>query len=420
MGENIRLAFRQIGNHKMRSFLAMLGIIVGIASIIAASAMVKGAEEQLQKSRTGAGTNTVTVSLCREDSVYDMSMGLPQGVSAVSDDQKERIRTLSNVRDATFYYERSSMESVVCGDRTLDSATVLGIDSHYLNTVGAVVFRGRKFTDAEFETPKKVALLDRTAADTLCPGGTAVGSTVEIEGDPYVVVGVIRPAKEYQPVINTYQDYEKYYGDDTGTVYIPESAWPIGFSFDEPQNAVARADRAQNVSGVGERTASILNESLKEASDSLQYQTDFPEASGGSGQKVSGRARIALILIAVFSILIGGIGVMNNLLASVEGRIREIGLRRILGAKKTDIFHQFLTESAVLTGLGGVIGAAAGIFLSRVLFQVAGIPVSVSISSVLINILVSVLVGVLFGIFPAARAARTDPAGITKHYRKES
>ena len=190
MGENIRLAFQGVWAHKMRSFLTMLGVIIGIASIIAIVSTIRGTNEQIMQNLIGAGNNNVKITLRQGEDDYYMDNGLPDGVSVVTDEQKKEIRSLDDVADASFYTWRSYAQSVTAGSHTMDTGSVCGVDEHYLSTTGLAVYSGRPFTDADFDRMNKVVLLDETAASQLFPEGGAVGSIVEIIGEPFTVIGL--------------------------------------------------------------------------------------------------------------------------------------------------------------------------------------------------------------------------------------
>ena len=165
MSENIRLALKGIWSHKLRSFLTMLGVIIGIASIIAIVSTIKGTNEQIMQNLIGAGNNNVTISLRQGDSEYWMDAGLPSNVIPVTDSQIRDIRELSDVADASFYYKRKYASEIKAGVNSLSGGSLFGIDSHYLSTVGYIVYKGRPFVESDYENYHKTALLDEKAAE---------------------------------------------------------------------------------------------------------------------------------------------------------------------------------------------------------------------------------------------------------------
>ena len=262
MIENIRLAFQGIFSHKLRSFLTMLGVIIGIASIIAIVSTIQGTNEQIMQNLIGAGNNAVTISLRQGDGEYYMDSGLPTGVTPVTDEQKESIRKIPAAADATFYVTRSYVDGITSVNASLSSGRALGIDTHYLSTCGYEVYSGRPFTENDYKMFHKVLLLDETAAGILFPDENPIGKIVEVRSEPFTVVGLIRKADKFQPVIESYEDYVTYTQEAYGMVLMPDASWPIVFLYDEPENCSVRAVRTEDMSSVGRDAESIMNESV--------------------------------------------------------------------------------------------------------------------------------------------------------------
>ena len=228
MGENIRLALKGIWSHRLRSFLTMLGVIIGIASIIAIVSTIKGTNEQIMQNLIGAGNNNVTVSLRQGDSGFWMDAGLPDSVIPVTEAQKKEIRQLDTVVDASFYLSRKYADGITAGVNSLSGGSIYGIDPHYLTTTGYEVYRGRPFVSSDYTAFHKVALLDEKAVNTLFPDTDPIGRTMEVRGEPFIVVGLIRKSDEFQPGIEALQDYEMYTQEEYGSVLIPDAAVPWG------------------------------------------------------------------------------------------------------------------------------------------------------------------------------------------------
>ncbi len=414
MAENIRLALQGIWSHKLRSFLTMLGVIIGIASIISIVSTIKGTNEQIMKNLIGAGNNNVTISLRQGESDYWMEAGLPAGVSIISDDQKERIYNLDDVADASFYLSRTYVDGVTAGngDQNLSGASLFGVDDRYLTTVGYEIVRGRPFVDRDFSEFHKVMLLDETASGTLFPDGNAVGQTVMIQTEPYTVIGIIRKSDAFQPVIESISDYMMYNEDSYGCVLIPNTTWPIVFYYDEPENCVVRAKTTEAMSAVGRDVAQIMQESVSTTSDgdnALAYKAEDLLEKVRNRQELSNSTNSLLIWIASIALLVGGIGVMNIMLVSVTERTSEIGLKKALGARNRRILIQFLTEAVVLTSIGGIIGVISGVILAEVISKVSGTPVAISIPAIILAVLFSMAIGVVFGMLPSIQAANLNP-----------
>ena len=408
MLENIRISIQGIWSHKMRSFLTMLGIIIGIASIIAIVSTLKGTNEQIKEDLIGAGNNTVSITLNYGDSAYDQEYGMGDGTAAplLSDEQKEEVRKLDHIEDATFFYSRSYASNVYYQNTSFQGGSIYGIDMNYLETRGYMVRSGRGFIQKDFSEMRKVVLVDDNAAENLFAGENPVGKTIEIGAEPFTVVGVVQQSDEYLPTIKSIDEYNEYYQTIMGTVMIPESCWPTVFQFDEPQNAVIRADSTDNMSSAGSAAAEVMNQGIDMNSSKFKYKADDVMQQVRNMQKLSESTNTQLIWIASISLLVGGIGVM---LVSVTERTSEIGLKKAIGARKKVILYQFLTEAAMLTSIGGVIGVIVGIVLSKVVSRISGAPTAISIPAIIGSVVFSMLIGVIFGLLPSVKAADLNP-----------
>lgn len=413
MGENIALAFQGIWAHKMRSFLTMLGVIIGIASIIAIVSTIQGTNEQIMQNLIGSGNNNVKVTLKQGEDDYWMDNGVPSNVTPISDEQKDSIRSLDDVKDASFYYYRSYADGISAGDNTLSMGAVYGVDDHYLSTTGYRLSSGRPFEASDFSQIRKVCMLDETAAASLFPDGNAVGSTIDVRGEPFTVVGLIEIDSSYQPT--SLSDYYTYSQSQMGALLVPYTVWPVIYQFDEPQNCVVRAVDTQSMSSVGKEVEEIMRQSVQstgdgsDSSDSITYKAEDLLEKAKNQQELASSTNNLLIWIASIALLVGGIGVMNIMLVSVTERTAEIGLKKAIGARQSAILGQFLTEAAVLTTMGGLIGVGVGVLLSYLINRFSGIPVAISIPWSAGAVLISMLIGVISGLLPAQKAARMDP-----------
>mgnify|MGYP000613923709 FL=1 len=407
MIENIRLAFQGIWAHKMRSFLTMLGIIIGIASIISIVSTIKGTNEQIKKNLIGEGDNVVEIKLKEGGGDYQIEYeGLPQGVPVLNESQKEEI---PEVVSASFYRMRDYADGIYYQDKSMDGGKVLGIDSDYLDTCGYQLVRGRGFNQKEYVNFKKVALLDETAANNFFEKGEELGKTIEIKGEPFVVVGVVKKSDEYEPVINSIEEYYTYYNDESGIVMITDSVWPVVYQYDEPQQAIIQTKTPEDMSQAGKAAQQILNEQIQNTETSVSYKAeDIMEKAKGL-QQISENTNRQLIWIASISLLVGGIGVMNIMLVSVTERTGEIGLKKAIGANKRRILAQFLTEAAVLTSIGGILGVFAGMILAKIISTISQTPLVISVPAVLISVLFSMAIGLIFGLLPSIKAANLSP-----------
>lgn len=416
MFENIRLSFKGIWSHKMRSFLTMLGIIIGIAAIIAIVSTIKGTNEQIKENLIGSGQNTVSIQLYQGDYPYDMSYSeLPAGVPVIGQEELEEIRQADRVKNASVYLSRQDYDGVYYLENSLSGGYVMGIDQNYLATCGYILREGRGFDTSDYENYHKVALLDENSSEALFQGEDAVGKAIEIQGEPYLVVGIIVAQKTFEPVINSIDDYYTYAEDSSGKVYIPDTTWPIIYQYDEPQNLIVKVESTDDMTVVGKECAGILNDHLSVSDDTIQYKAEDLLEQAKQIQELSASTNTMLIWIAGISLLVGGIGVMNIMLVSVTERTREIGIRKALGARTGSILLQFLSESAIITLLGGLIGITIGVAGAFGICSLIGFTAKVSAGTVLGASLFSSAVGIFFGIYPAKKAAKLSPIEALRH-----
>lgn len=419
MLENIRLAFQGVWSHKMRSFLTMLGIIIGIAAIISIVSTIQGTNEQLQQNLIGSGNNTVAVDLYKANAEFTFDYeSIPQGVPVISEEVRQQMLEVEGVENVTLYNSRSYADGIYYLDNSLQGARVYGIDQNYFANCGYEVRTGRQFLPEDYEKFRKVVILDQDAASNLFQEENPVGKTIEIQGEPYVIVGVAQKKDAFEPVINSMEEYYEYYGEaayTSGVVYMPSAAWCIAYQYDEPQNIIVKAKSTDAMTTVGKKCADIVNANLNTSDSDVKYKAEDIMKNLEAKQKASEAANTQLIWIASISLLVGGIGVMNIMLVSVTERTSEIGLKKAIGAKKRSILGQFLTEAVVLTSMGGLIGVIAGIGLSRVISKMADIPVGISVPAIIVSVLFSMLIGVIFGLLPSVKASNLNPIDALRH-----
>ena len=410
MIENIRLSFQGIWSHKLRSILTMLGIIIGIAAIITIVSTIKGTNEQIKENLIGAGNNVVTVKLNQSGYPYDMSWnGIPEGVRTITEETRQELEDISGVEKASLYHSRNYAEQVYYAN-TQFNGEVYGIDANYLNVYGYQVKSGRGFTQADYDNFRKVVLVDTTAVTTLFAGENPVGKSIEISGDVFTVAGVVALSEEFAPTINSYNDYWLYADTSSGAIYLPATVWPTVFRFDEPQNVALKVRNTDVMTTAGKEAADLLTEKQIASSNSnFDYRSQDMLEQAQQLQSMSESTNAQLIWIASISLIVGGIGVMNIMLVSVTERTSEIGLKKAIGAKKKRILSQFLTEAAVLTSLGGIIGVISGVGLAELISNMMQIPVAVSVPAILISVVFSMLIGIIFGLVPAVKAANLNP-----------
>lgn len=414
MLENIILSFQGLWSHKFRSFLTMLGIIIGISSIITIVSTIKGTNEQIKENLIGAGNNVVTVKLKQDGQEVDMQYSnLPEGVSVISEETRAALEELDKVESASLYCQRSYVDGVYYKN-TVFTGELYGVDTNYFRVNGYQISFGRGFQQEDYEQFRKIALIDSKTAETLFEGESPIGKILEIMQEPFEIVGIVTKSKESQPNIQTYEDYMNYMDTSAGSIFIPQSCWPIIYRFDEPQCVAVKAVSTDDMTTAGKNVANSLNATQISNSQYAYEANDLLEQASHL-QSLSETTNSQLLWIAAISLLVGGIGVMNIMLVSVTERTKEIGLKMALGAGQNVILGQFLTEAGVLTSMGGLLGVLCGIGLAQMMAKVMETPVVFSIPACVIAVVFSMVIGIIFGLIPAVKASRLNPIDALKH-----
>ena len=213
MFENIRLEFQGIWSRKMRSFLTMLGIIIGIAAIIAIVSTIKGTNDAIKNNLVGSGNNTVDIKISHGgyDYTIDSYSGAPWGIPVVSQETKDEILALDEVENVTTYSSRYGSEGVYYKNTGVDSISILGIDTSYFDTCNYVLKSGRGFSEEDYKLFRKVLIADQVAGTNLFADENPLGKTVEISGVPFTVIGLVEERSKFQPEISSIDDYYTYY-----------------------------------------------------------------------------------------------------------------------------------------------------------------------------------------------------------------
>ena len=416
MLENFREAFDGIRSHKLRSALTMLGIIIGIASIIAISSTIMGTNEQIKQNLVGSGSNVVTVRLYQGDYPFESAWNTPPDyIPPLTNDTLEEIRAVPAVASAAYYAQRDAYGQIRSGGKVLSAGTVYGVDSSYLSVYGYTVRIGRGFTDSDSDRFRKVAMIDETVSAALFSGANPVGETIDICGEPYVVIGEFTRASDFRPTVSTLEEYFTYNQSTGGKVLIPFSTWPVLFRYDEPRSLVLRAVNTDSMTAAGRKAEEILNGMIQKENPEIRYKSEDLLEQAKNLQELSSATNRQLILVAGISLIVGGIGVMNIMLVSVTERTPEIGLKKALGARRRRISAQFLIEAGVLTCLGGILGVLVGIGLAYGISKMSGVPIFISWYIVAATVVFSFIIGMFFGAIPAYRAARLDPIEALRH-----
>jgi putative ABC transport system permease protein len=391
--ECVSVALISVRSNKMRSGLTMLGVIIGVAAVVIMVAIGEGANLQVssQIQRLGSNLLVVTPGRMREPGVRTMGAFGSMDVLTLDDVEAIRDECPSVLAVAP---EISSRVQVKHGTGSMQTQLV-ATTPEYLSVRAFNVSAGAFFTNADVQSALKVAVLGQGIVDELSPDQSLIGKEIKIGETRLTVIGIME-TKGQSGMMNI---------DDT--VYVPITTAQkriLGTKY--VRTIYAQARNAKSMSSANDEIVSVLTTRLgKVEAFSVSNQADVLEAA----QDVTRVFTVLLAGIAGVSLLVGGIGVMNIMLVSVTERTREIGLRKSVGARITDILLQFLIESVVLSVVGGAIGIIAGIAGSKIATRVAGWPSAISPVSVLIPFAFAVAVGLFFGIYPASRAARLNP-----------
>lgn len=406
--ENIRLSLKGIWSHKMRSVLTMLGVIIGIASIITIIGLINGASNMLMENVSGEGTNTLSLELYdvvnNSYEAYDVyTNGTIDGLSTISQEKLDAIREIDGVTDLSVYYKMTYVLPLVRND-TDNYGRIYGVEKNYFKLTDYRLKRGRLFTQEDYDNKNNVIILDSSYANDLFGNSDWIGRTVTIGSSVFVVVGVIDTGKDdYDSLL----DYENNSGGFYQTCFVPYTSWSLFAGYDNIQELMIAIEDLDDKAAVSTAAGEILNSDLP--SSDYEYKSQNIAEEMAQLQQITNVISILLVGIASISLLVGGVGVMNIMLVSVTERTREIGLKKALGAKKGKILGQFLTEAAVLTSLGGIIGVVLGLSIAKIIGSIVKMQVYVSPLFIVISVLFSMFVGIVFGLVPSRKAANMDP-----------
>ncbi|HHY37850.1 MAG TPA: FtsX-like permease family protein [Clostridia bacterium] len=398
--ENISIALDSIWANKLRSFLTMLGIIIGTAAVIGVVSIGQGGQSMIIQEIEGLGANLIIVF----PRTFDDREGWRKPVLLRAED----IATIQRIKGlAACSPEISWLTTVRYGGES-KTLSVLGVADTFRTIRNVSIEAGRFLSEHDVASSRKVVVLGSKLCDDLL-GTTgrkgreaAIGRTVEIGGQGFTVVGV---TGEEKPGLVTTQEVSGY------SVFLPYTAvWRLTGNEDIPL-LFAAAERRGYVKQVTEHIKGMLDRKYGTGRFEVQNLEAAIEAVG----HVTTTMTVVVGGIAAIALLVGGIGIMNIMLVSVTERTKEIGLRKALGAARPQILGQFLTEAVVLSGCGGLVGIAVGAGLARIASWIWNLPSLVSWTSVVVGFGFSVVVGVVFGVYPASKASRMDPIEALRH-----
>ena len=375
-----KMAFASIFSNKMRSFLTMLGIIIGVLAVTLLVSVVQGATGQVTSQIASMGSNLLTVSVTDTRANLYLTM--------------DDLAALQGKDGVALTAPLVTTSAEVAGDGESQSATVQGVTPNYFTITDLNVQTGRLLGQTDIDNRTHVALIGVDLAEELFGAGNVVGQTITIADRTFTIVGLL---EEQGSSLTGSQDERVLIPFTTAQRMTQNTQMTAFYASAESSDTVAQAESTLNrfmYAALGNEDAyTIYNQSaLLDAMD-----------------EVLGTMSLLLGGIAGISLLVGGIGIMNIMLVSVTERTREIGIRKAIGAQRWDILVQFLIEAIVLSLLGGLIGLALGMAGAALLTTYMGMTIQVSLGVAAIAIGFSVLVGVVFGVYPAAKASRLHP-----------
>ncbi|WMT27981.1 ABC transporter permease [Bacillus aerius] len=386
--ENIKIALNSVLAHKLRSILTMLGIIIGVGSVIAVVAIGQGGEQMLKESISGPN-NTIDMTYTPSDEELNAN---PNALfeATFTEEDIQSVQALNGVKQVASSTAQGMQ--LRFQDTTID-ATVNGINESYTNVHSLHIAEGQDLREIDFRSGRRAAVISEGIQKELFNGEKAVGELIWMNGQPVEVIGVL--AKQ-----------EGLFSFDMNEIYVPFAMLTTAFGVKEYDKLSIQVAHADQMKEVGKSAAARLNENHH--TEDAYEMINLEEIAAGIGQITSVMTTI-IGSIAGISLLVGGIGVMNIMLVSVTERTREIGIRKALGATRAQILVQFLIESVVLTLIGGLLGIALGLGGASLVSLFAGWPSLVSWQIVCGGVLFSMLIGIIFGLIPANKAARLDP-----------
>jgi putative ABC transport system permease protein len=394
------LAGRSLLRHRVRTGLAMLGIVIGIAAVICMVALGQGATAMVQAQLDAMGRNLLMIWPGAASSSGGFSFGGGTTITLTPEDGNAILKEVSSVTAVT-PVERTRAQ-IVYEAQNWNPSSLLGVSEAFPNVRSWPVDEGDFFSDREVAGSSKVCLVGRTVADNLFLGESPLGRTIRIKNFPFRVVGVLS-AKGTSSMGS----------DQDDVVVLP---WTTclnlleGSSFDNIDQLLCATDKPENTALAIAEITDVLRARHRLGPADVSDFRIYSMAEMASASVQTGETMSALLAgIASISLLVGGIGIMNIMLVSVTERTREIGLRLAVGARGRDILQQFLVEAVMLTGVAGLIGMGLGAVASKLIADARNWPLEISRPVMLLAAVFSCAVGIFFGLYPALRAARLDP-----------
>ena len=389
----LRLAFSRLGTGKLRAALTMLGVVIGVASVVALVSVAQGATKGISDRLQSLGTNLLTVNA--GSTTTGFTRGSAGSATTLTLDDATAISQLDGVQAVE--PELSTSKLVIAGSLN-ETATVIGTTPGYPTVRAYTMWVGTFLTQAAIDNNLRVAVIGATTADNLGLDASSIGSTIYVGGLPFDLVGIMQP--KGGTGFNSPDD----------EVLIPVStARELFVGTNSVRSVGVSAASADQIDTVSAEITALLEQRHGITTGVDDFSISTQAQLLGTVSSVSDVLTILLAGIASISLLVGGIGIMNIMLVSVRERTREIGIRKAIGARGRDILSQFLVEALALSLAGGLIGIALGVLASFGIGLYAGWGFVFNPATVIVAVGFSLVVGIVFGVWPASQAARLDP-----------
>jgi len=394
--KTLKIAVRALRRNKLRSLLTMLGIIFGVGAVIAMVSLGNGARAQLEASIATLGQNVVTV-LSGTMSRGGFRGGFGSSGTLTLEDFEAIRKEVRGVNGAS--PEVRNFAQLAAGNQNINSQ-IMGVGSDYLNVRSWSCATGDNFTEADVRNANKVALIGKTTAETLLGDEDPIGQIVRVKNAPFRVIGMLAP-----------KGIDMWGRDQDDVVLVPYTSAMKRLTGDTTfRSLMIQAVSPDAVSTLTNQVVELLRQRHKIGAGRdddfiVRTQQDIAEFADAQARTT----RELLFYVALISLIVGGIGVMNIMLVSVTERTREIGVRLAVGARRRDVLLQFLTEAVTLSVVGGALGILFGVACSRLVTTQLGWPTLTSTDSIVLAFCVSAAIGIFFGFYPARKASQLDP-----------
>ena len=416
IARNIWLGIENLLLHKLRSFLTMLGVVFGVGSVVAMLSVGEGASKEALEQIRRLGSNNIIISSRKsaEEEATSTEHSHMSIYGLTYEDYRRIAESFNNIQQAA-PVKLTRKDSRV-RDRVLE-LRIVGTTPEWFRLVPREILAGRVLLETDQEKQAPVAVLTEFGARKILATQSTVGRTVRIGSDEFEIIGIVRsesgqagniqiPDQEVDAYIPI-EVARRYFGD----IFTKRTSGGDEREMVELHQVIVQVDNPKKVEAV----AAGIERMLEQFHKKKDYDVSVPLALIKQAEAMKRRFNIVLGSIAGISLLVGGIGIMNIMLASVTERTREIGIRRAIGAKRRQIVVQFLIETVVLSTMGGLIGLGMGTLIPFLITYFSGMITVITLKGILLTLLISMTIGILFGLYPAVHAAKVDPIVALRH-----